>query len=321
MSEQSTNLLYYDILEDIFESHRFYGSIFFSSKLSSPWGILLEDIKSLQFHISIMGDFFIGPAFIKQPVEIKENGVVILPTSGPHWISDRPGRKLMRTTDMNMAYQKDQELFQKKTCSHSLMCGLINFEEQSTHPLFNALPDFIHIPPIELSSTIWQLIKIIDRELHGSDSLSNVVINRLSEVLFIKLLQEYIKTPGNSVGFFSALHDRRLLFVIQLMHKKMHQDWTIEKLAHQSGMSRATLVRRFRKSVGIPPIQYLTQWRLLKTHNMLKYSNQSLEDISRTVGFASSQTLSKAFKRFYGYTISVRRVTHKSTAINFPTTI
>ena len=65
-------------------------------------------------------------------------------------------------------------------------------------------------------------------------------------------------------------------------------------------MSRATLVRRFKDAVGLAPMSYLANWRLMKAYSLIKYSTTPFEAIADTVGFASSQSLSKAFQRAYG---------------------
>jgi transcriptional regulator GlxA family with amidase domain len=49
-------------------------------------------------------------------------------------------------------------------------------------------------------------------------------------------------------------------------------------------------------------MEYLSQWRFLKSHTMLKYSNDSLDRIAGRIGCSSAQTLGNAFKRHYGYT-------------------
>ncbi len=67
-------------------------------------------------------------------------------------------------------------------------------------------------------------------------------------------------------------------------------------------MSRATLNRKFQQAVGMGPIAYLTKWRIMKAYSLAKYSARSLEQIAESIGFASARTLSKAFKRHYGYT-------------------
>jgi len=54
----------------------------------------------------------------------------------------------------------------------------------------------------------------------------------------------------------------------------------------------------------MPPIEYLNRWRLLKAHQLARYSAGSIEQIASQVGFSSAQTLTRAFKRAFGYTPS-----------------
>ena len=73
-------------------------------------------------------------------------------------------------------------------------------------------------------------------------------------------------------------------------------------------MSRATLVRRFRKSVGVAPMTYLANWRLTKAYSLIRYSATPFDDIADRVGFASANSLARAFQRFYGETPSELRM-------------
>jgi transcriptional regulator GlxA family with amidase domain len=80
-------------------------------------------------------------------------------------------------------------------------------------------------------------------------------------------------------------------------------------LGERVGMSRATLVRHFQSSVGLAPMAYILNWRMMKAYNLIKYSNANLEHIAEQVGFASARTLSKAFQRQYAVTPSELRRT------------
>lgn len=310
MSERLDMTSHFDVLGDVLETLRFRGTIFFRSTLAAPWGMSLDANRYPRFHIAMAGSFFIAPATADGPIEVREMGVVMLPAGGAHWIADRPGRKLVASAQASEACELGKPLFQQGHITNRVMCGLVRFDDQTTHPLLNALPEVIHIPHIEATSPVWRLIGLIDDEVGRSGLLNGTVVDRLSEVLFLKLLQDSVKGAEEAAGFVIALRDRRLHAVLRLIHQRLHENWTIEMLADQAGMSRATLVRRFREAVGMPPIEYLIQWRLLKAHSLLKYSTYPLEEIAERVGFASRETLTRAFKRRYGYTpMSLRRQT------------
>jgi transcriptional regulator GlxA family with amidase domain len=72
-------------------------------------------------------------------------------------------------------------------------------------------------------------------------------------------------------------------------------------------MSRSTLVRHVESSIGIAPIAYIRNWRLLKAHNMIKYTVTAIKPIAISVGFSSAASLNKAFLRFYHCTPSELR--------------
>jgi transcriptional regulator GlxA family with amidase domain len=67
-------------------------------------------------------------------------------------------------------------------------------------------------------------------------------------------------------------------------------------------MSKATLVRHFKDAIGVAPMSYIANWRIIKAYNLIKYSSTPLEQIAGSIGFGSARTLNKSFQRHYGYT-------------------
>jgi AraC-like DNA-binding protein len=60
------------------------------------------------------------------------------------------------------------------------------------------------------------------------------------------------------------------------------------------------LAERFAEVVGIPPMQYLTQWRLQLAADLLRRSRAKLSAIAAQVGYDSEAAFSRAFKRATG---------------------
>jgi AraC-like DNA-binding protein len=65
-------------------------------------------------------------------------------------------------------------------------------------------------------------------------------------------------------------------------------------------MSRSMLAERFAYFVGIPPMQYLAQWRIQLAASLLRTTTVSLAEIADRVGYGSETALSRAFKRLVG---------------------
>jgi AraC-like DNA-binding protein len=292
------------ILEDVLEGLHFRGTVFFRSQLSAPWGVTFDPDEFARIHIALSGDFFVRTGSDKTAVEVKESDIVVLPNNSMHWIADRPGRRLVTSHAVAKPCNLSVPLSKYSDKTHELLCARIRFDEQVTHPLMDTLPNIIHIPGVNPDSSIWRLVALINDEIDHSESLSTSVVDRLTEVLFLQILREFIARSETPEGFVAALQDPRLSRALYLIHQRMEEDWTLEKLAREVCMSRATFVRHFNDAVGVAPIKYLTRWRLLKAHDLIKHSNNSLEHIAEKVGFASAQTLTKSFRHYLGYTPS-----------------
>ena len=78
-------------------------------------------------------------------------------------------------------------------------------------------------------------------------------------------------------------------------------------------MSRSALAERFNQFVGIPPMQYLVQWRMQLAAPLLSNTSTGLAEIAERVGYGSEAAFSKAFKRTVGATPAEwRRAKRKS---------
>ncbi len=296
-----------EVLSDIMETLRFRSTIFFRSRLAAPWGFSLEEETAPRFHISCKGGFFVGDGEDHAPVEVGETGIILVPDGRPHWIADRPGRPLVPSAKAGEACELKSPFFQTGTITNLLICGITRFDSQLSHPLVTSLPSLIHFPRFDRESPIWRLVELIDAEAERSQALRTPILSRLTEALYLQMLQEVVEHGEGASGFFGALRDCRVRRALELLHREPITPWTLHDLANQAALSRATLVRRFRESVGVAPIEYLTRWRLLKAQQLVRHSDDSMDRIAGRVGFSSAQTLTKAFKRHFGVTPSSLR--------------
>ena len=95
-----------------------------------------------------------------------------------------------------------------------------------------------------------------------------------------------------------------MIAVIQivLIHWEPAFDWSLSSLGEQVGMSRATLVRHFKDAIGVAPMTYIANWRMMKAYNLIRYTSTPLEQVAESVGFGSARTLNKSFQRHYDCT-------------------
>ena len=65
-------------------------------------------------------------------------------------------------------------------------------------------------------------------------------------------------------------------------------------------MSRSVLAERFAHFVGLPPMQYLTQWRMQVAARLLADGSAKVSAVGRDVGYDSEAAFSRAFKKATG---------------------
>ena len=65
-------------------------------------------------------------------------------------------------------------------------------------------------------------------------------------------------------------------------------------------MSRSAFVERFTKLMGMPPIRYLTLWRLQTAKLHLRETRKTIAQLAHSIGYESEQAFSRAFKREFG---------------------
>jgi len=300
----------FNVIGDVFETLRFRGSVFFASKLAAPWGFLLEQSAFPRFHVSISGSFYLSTGN-KNVVCVQEREIIMLANDGKHWIADQPDRELIPSEQARKACRLGQPLFQQGKITNHIVCGLVNYDRKLSHPVFDSFPSILHFSKFEPSDPIWVLVNLIVAEMNRTNGCGGLIVDRLAEALFLQLMNRYFLENKETIGFFAALKDRQVHQALKLIHKEPASEWSLSLLSERVGMSRATLVRHFQDTIGIPPMAYVMNWRILKAYNLIKSSSIPLEKVAESVGFMSAKTLSKTFQRYYDCTPSELRTNSK----------
>lgn len=81
------------------------------------------------------------------------------------------------------------------------------------------------------------------------------------------------------------------------MHADPGQPWTMDELGRRAGLSRSALHERFVAFTGLPPMQYLTNWRIQCGARLLRETPGNVADIAQQVSYDSEAAFSRAFKR------------------------
>ena len=97
-----------------------------------------------------------------------------------------------------------------------------------------------------------------------------------------------------------GLADPHVGRALALIHHNPSAPWSAEALAREVALSRSAFVDRFTTLVGMPPIRYLTVWRLQTAKLNLRETRTTIAQLAQSVGYESEEAFSRAFKREFG---------------------
>ena len=101
-------------------------------------------------------------------------------------------------------------------------------------------------------------------------------------------------------GLLALLAQRLTAQPLRAMLRDPACDWSLDALADIAAASRATLVRRFRKAVGVSPLAFLAELRLNLARQRLLADHEPIGQIADDVGYQSEAAPGTAFPRRFG---------------------
>jgi AraC-like DNA-binding protein len=156
-------------------------------------------------------------------------------------------------------------------------------------------------------------VPLLAAEVGKNEQGQEAVLDRLLDLLLIAVLRAWFARPdGQAPGWYRAHADPVVGHALRLMHHNPAHPWTLAELAHEVGISRPALARRFHELVGEPPMTFLTGWRIALAADLLREPGATLASVAHQVGYGSPFALSSAFKRLRGISPQQYRALHRA---------
>jgi AraC-like DNA-binding protein len=203
--------------------------------------------------------------------------------------------------------EKPSVLFFPRPCPHALvpdekgcelLCASVDLGVRVRSPLAMALPEVLILPMDDMGS-VAPTLDLLFSEAFNNEFGRQAALDRIAEYFLIQMLRHVIITGQLQGGIFAALGDSRLAHAVKAMHEKPSHPWTLDELADLSGMSRARFAVNFRETVGITPLDYLTDWRMSVAQNLIK-QGRPIKSIAAAVGYQSQAALTRVFLKRVG---------------------
>ena len=177
-----------------------------------------------------------------------------------------------------------------------MLVGHCAFGANDAKLLVSLLPQRVHVRG---QARLTTLVEQVNGETRASRPGRDLVLTRLLEVLLIEALR---CNPGPSAapGLLRGLADTQLSVALRAVHDRPAHGWTVVELAREAGLSRSTFFERFRREVGVPPMEYLVAWRMALAKDLLRREKACVAKVAESVGYSSASTFSVAFSRHAG---------------------
>jgi AraC-like DNA-binding protein len=278
------------------------GTVAATLDAAEPWGLTLDTVPGAAFHA--VTD---GLAWLRIPgrpdTRLMPGDVVLLPTGVSHILASAPDAVGVPFDHLaaERALAAGRDLRLGVGPGHTrILCASYHQDPAISTPLLTLLPDVLHIPARQAAPALDTTLRLLAGEITWPQPGAGAVLNRIVDILLVQLLRAWLDTapaPDRAASWLSALTDPVAGPALAALHTQPGRDWTIPSLAAATGVSRATLARRFPARVGSTPAAYLTRWRMDLAAVRLRDTDDTVGAIARSLGYTSEYAFNRAFTR------------------------
>jgi AraC-like DNA-binding protein len=305
-----------DALSDVLRVVGLTGGIFLEAEFTEPWTIagkvgpdlcrpfMVQPRQVVCFHYVVDGGFELRMPD-GQSLAVGSGEAVMLPRNDLHVLGSRVD---LPPIGADQLIQRPEALGVFKIRHGGggprtrMICGFLGGNDE-LEPLLDSLPAAMKIDFAAMPSGDWigRTFAYAAQTLTEGDPGAATVLAKLSELLFVESVRRYLASLSPAeTGWLAGLRDPVIGRALALLHARVQEEWTAEKLAHEMNMSRSNFAERFTAVIGQPPMRYLTRWRMQLARQRLRDSRDTVAQVAFAVGYDSEAAFTRAFRRECG---------------------
>ena len=324
-----------DALSEVLKVVKLRGALFFNAEFSAPWCVASSESSQIApllcpgaDHVIIYHYLMGGRAYAQlrdgNRRDLGPGDVVIFPHGDAHVLGNGTGKPVdsLNVFAKNLSSGLKVARYGGGGELTKFVCGYMACDPTLSEVVLAGLASMFVVNIANDSAGQWlaNSIQFSVREAGGPGTGSDVVLAKLSEVLFIETLRRFIQgLPDQEKGWLAGARDPVIGEALARLHKNPAHPWTVAGLAHQVGVSRTRFAERFRHFLNATPMAYLAHWRLKLSAEILLSSDANIGEIAAEVGYTSEAAFNRMFKREFGCPPAQfrrsRNVSHKASGI------
>ncbi len=304
-----------DALSDVLRAVRLSGAFFFDVHARAPWVAETPLGKSvvdsmfpgsdhlISYHLMMEGSCWFSIEG-QEPMKLTAGDIIMLPHGDTHVLATDLGMR--KSPEMSMYRRPDSGFMPAKILVGTesgepahFVCGFLGCDSRPYNPLLTALPRAIHVNDVGGGAlgAYFRAALSESRERMGGECM----LGRISELMFVDVVRRYLENlPPDRNSWLGGLRDPHIGRALAALHESPSRDWALESLAEIAALSRSAFAERFTNFVGLPPMQYLANWRMQLASNYLRNGTDSIAAVANRVGYDSEAAFSRAFKKALG---------------------
>jgi AraC-like DNA-binding protein len=243
-----------DTLSSTLLNMRLHSMVSGATDAAGKWALQSPGFQGFLLYLVVKGEGWVMLRSTKRKYHLRP-GDCFLMTSGEPYVA---------TSDLSVTkyISIEQAIRSRKNGVITINGGgesftiAINFQFQGNLPqmIFKGLPPAIHIPEhVEQAAILRANIERFRAEYLGRHIGHLLVLNHLAPIILVHIFRIYLSTEDARQNWLTSLSDPKLSRVIEAMHTKPGNLWSLESLAQLAGMSRAGFALSFKKKSELRP--------------------------------------------------------------------
>lgn len=294
-----------DVLDSLLEIMRPRGVVLGRSLQRAPWGIAFPASPLVYFDFVLAGECWLRARVPPYRLKIKAGEFILVLDNTPHELGSAPDSRAVPIGTLIPRLRRQWRRPPRHPVpagSALVLYGTYQFEATLLSAL-RGLPRIIHLGAADIGgqAQLRALTAALAQELDRPGAGSQAVIDRLVDLLLVYALRSCLKHPdAGNVAWIAALRDPALGRAIEAIHRAPARDWTVARLARETGRSRSGFAAAFTATLGQTPLAYLTRWRMTVAASLLRETNLPIAGVAQRVGYRNAYAFATAFRRITG---------------------
>jgi AraC-like DNA-binding protein len=307
-----------DPLTDLFHSMHVASVVHARLEATAPWGLIRDEDEEVEPHswarenspsqfahfgMVSRGNCWLSVKGMPDPLPLTGGDCFLLAPASTYALRDNPRTRARSFCEAAPKNGSNVIHYGGGGAPTTIISGWFSFAATSIKLVKRLLPELILVRADQAQSlALHATLQLLASEMAEPAPGSEVMVNRLADILFIQCVRAHIATSSESCKsrWLRGIFDPKIGVALKAMHERVENPWTVETLAVAAGMSRSAFALRFKELLAETPLEYLTNWRIYKATGMLKEDDRKLFEVAKSVGYDSDAAFSKAFKRVLG---------------------